>query len=56
MESKNKLVEFNQYCYKCVYKDLLDIQEPCNECISNPVNENSHKPVKFQEAKDANND
>ena len=29
--------------------DLNDDLEPCNECLTNPVNENSKKPINFEE-------
>lgn len=49
MEYADKIVDFEQYCEKCkhFYKD--SIEEPCNECLTNPVNEHSHKPVNFEE-------
>lgn len=45
-----KEVYFNEYCETCKYKDLEESEEPCNECLTNPVNEHSHKPVKYEEA------
>ena len=44
-----KEVYFHEYCEKCKYKGLKDHEEPCNECLDNPVNLYSHKPVKFEE-------
>ena len=46
-----KEVYFNQYCQKCTYKDVVEQDDPCNECLTYPSNENSHRPVKFEEAK-----
>lgn len=52
METNNyKIVLFDQYCYKCKHKDLSEDQEPCNECMTNPVNLYSRRPVNFKEAK-----
>ena len=44
-----KIVNFNEYCYKCKYYDLDTDEEPCDECLDNPANIDSHKPVKFEE-------
>lgn len=42
-----KEVYFDNFCAKCVYKEKEEWEEPCDECLENPVNEYSHKPVKF---------
>lgn len=44
-----KEVYFHEYCETCVHKPLKGIEEPCNECLDNPVNLYSHKPVKYEE-------
>lgn len=49
MEFIDKIVEFDKYCNKCKYKDADTNVDPCNECLSNPVNTYSRKPVKFVE-------
>ena len=49
MENKNKIVNFQEYCHKCKHVDCAGDQEPCNECLSNSTNVNSHKPVKYEE-------
>lgn len=49
MENQMKFVEFDKYCDKCAHKETNEWEEPCNECLSNIVNENSHKPVNFKE-------
>lgn len=43
-----KIVHFDQYCEKCVHKDKKENEEPCNECLSEPAIQYSHKPVKFE--------
>lgn len=47
--NREKIVEFEKWCDKCVYWPLKEDEEPCWECLTNPVNEDSHKPVKFKE-------
>ena len=44
-----KIVNFNEYCHKCEYFDLVEHEEPCHECLNNPANMDSHKPVNFKE-------
>lgn len=44
-----KEVYFHKYCPKCKYKDVEEIKDPCNECLGEPYNLYSHKPVKFKE-------
>lgn len=45
----SKLVNFYQYCKECKYKDIPENDDPCEDCLTNPVNEDSHKPVFFEE-------
>lgn len=44
-----KEVLFNLYCDKCKH-ELVNIDEdPCHSCLNEPANEDSHKPVFFEE-------
>ncbi len=52
MENKTKEVRFDLYCKTCKYHDLDESKDPCNDCLNEPSNENSHKPV-FWEEKDS---
>lgn len=49
-----KEVLFGDYCKKCVYRDKGEQEEPCFECIAEPVNLWTHKPIKFEEYEKAN--
>lgn len=49
MEGDYKIVHFGEYCNICKHKDKTDTQEPCDECLSSPVNIDSHKPTKYEE-------
>lgn len=51
MESREHIVEFENWCAKCKYVDLSVQEEPCQECVSTPVNTDSRKPVKWEEKK-----
>lgn len=42
-------VYFNVYCPKCKHKDLPEEKEPCYECLMHPMNDYSHKPVRYEE-------
>lgn len=44
-----KEVHFDQYCKKCKHEKNKEKEDPCDECLSEPVNLYSHKPVKFEE-------
>lgn len=46
-----KMVYFDVYCKKCKHEKCKDVEEPCNECLSEPTNLFSHKPVNFEEKK-----
>lgn len=48
-EDNVKEVYFNEYCENCVHKDKAEWEDPCWECLENPVNVASHKPIKFEE-------
>ncbi len=49
--NRDKEVLFYKYCYKCKYEDCPEADEPCSTCLNQPVNEFSHKPIKFKEKK-----
>lgn len=48
MENINKIVKFEDYCGDCEYFDTDERFDPCHECLNNPSNINSRKPVKFK--------
>ena len=41
---------FNVWCPKCEYYERPDVDDPCDECLEYPSQENSTKPVMFKEA------
>ncbi|MEG1523859.1 MAG: hypothetical protein RR475_02405 [Clostridia bacterium] len=51
MESKNKEVYFDQYCHTCKHDAEPEDSDACNECLNNPSNVDSHKPVNWEEKK-----
>ena len=50
IESDYLLVDFRKYCRTCKHRDVLETDEPCNECLENPTNLYSHKPVNYAAA------
>lgn len=48
INGKTKEVYFHQYCPRCLYKEAPEGEDPCNECLANPSNEYSHKPINFK--------
>ena len=41
-------VFFDVYCKFCKYKDCDEASDPCHDCLNEPVNIYSHKPVKWE--------
>lgn len=48
----DKEVRFDMYCPRCKHSELPEWEDPCDECLENPSNEYSHKPVYFEERDD----
>ena len=44
-----KIVDYCKFCNKCKHYELKGTAEPCEECLTSPVNMNSKKPIKFEE-------
>ena len=49
MEIFDKEVYYYKYCKSCKHKNDPEDSDPCHECLSNPCNEHSHKPVCWEE-------
>ena len=45
-----KEVYFDKYCSKCEYKNRPESANPCWDCLDEPANVDSHKPLYFKEA------
>lgn len=44
-----KEVYYNDYCKNCEYQTKSEKDDPCYECLDEPVNVYSHKPVNYKE-------
>ena len=51
MTDKEKIVEFNEWCKLCKHYDKKESEDPCFDCLADPVNTNTHKPTKWEEKK-----
>lgn len=51
-QGETKEVYFDKYCETCKHREKAEADDPCDECLAEPVNVYSHKPIKW-EAKDA---
>lgn len=49
MEYKRHEVDFKKYCKLCKHEDKSDFEDPCNDCLDEPVNDESRKPLYFKE-------
>jgi len=50
-----KIVEFYKWCSKCEHRNVAEAEEPCNECLTYPVNYDSKRPINYKEAKNDKN-
>lgn len=48
MENREHMVEFEKWCGTCKHKLVSAKDDPCDECVSSPMNEDSRKPVKWE--------
>lgn len=49
MEETYKEVYFGEYCKTCKHEMKKENEEPCDACLSEPLNLHSHKPVFWKE-------
>lgn len=48
MENDYKIVDF-EFCNTCKHKDVPQADDPCHDCLGEPVNLYSHRPVNYEE-------
>ena len=49
MENLDKEVYFGVYCPQCRHWEEAEWADPCADCLNEPKNTDSHKPVYFEE-------
>ena len=47
-QSKKRIVSF-LFCRHCVNKAKKESDEPCDDCLENPVNVDSRRPIHFED-------
>ena len=47
--NQEKIVDFDRYCDHCKYRDLPETEDPCFDCLREPVNTFTHRPTEFKE-------
>lgn len=48
MDTGMKEVYFDQYCKTCMHLGVPEELDPCAECLEEPFNQDSHKPVRYE--------
>lgn len=49
--NKQHIVDYHTYCPLCKFRDKSESDDPCWDCLQEPVNENSTIPTSFREDK-----
>lgn len=44
-----KECDFHKYCETCKYHDIPETDDPCNDCLHYTANDDSHKPVRWED-------
>lgn len=44
-----KEVRFDMYCKECKHYEKSEAEDPCFDCLDQGWNEDSHKPIMFEE-------
>ena len=52
MLERSKLVEFDKWCERCKHFEKGESEDPCWDCLCDPVNCATHKPTKWEDAKE----
>ena len=42
-----KIVKFDEYCKQCEHEKKAENEDPCWDCLTIPVNEDSYRPTQF---------
>ena len=43
-------VNFQEWCPKCEHFKLAEHEDPCHDCLNQPINDDSRKPIMFKDA------
>ena len=56
MDNDTKIVEFWKYCETCKHYERSECEDPCWDCLDDPVNIHSHKPTYWEAADEKSKD
>ena len=48
MENKEKIVNFEKYCRTCKHSKKREYEDPCDDCLDYPVNDEGRRPVRWE--------
>jgi hypothetical protein len=48
MDDRDKIVDFGKYCKECKHWELPESEEPCESCLTEPTNVNTHRSIMFE--------
>ncbi len=51
MNTRTKEADYHKYCRICKHAKVLETDDPCNDCLNQPYNIDSRKPINFEEQK-----
>lgn len=47
-ESKEKPVEWGEYCKSCINRNKTEEEDPCFDCLNEFSNTDTHRPVYYK--------
>ena len=56
MELIDHEVYYDYYCPRCVHENVEMWDDPCENCLKNPMQPHSHKPLEYQPKQGHEND
>lgn len=45
---QKRIVRFDTYCPKCIYWSFNENEDPCDECLCYPGNDDSRQPINYK--------
>lgn len=48
MRIDHKEIDFYKYCKTCKNRKTKEHEDPCHECLNNPMGVNSTKPIRYE--------
>ena len=49
MDYNEKIIDFDKFCKTCKHRDVIEYEDPCNECLDCPARLNSQRPLNYKE-------